>query len=167
MIWVRGYPLYREKAAPNPRGVPQGGLGPGLGWRLPPKPGVGPPRAPPHSVLHVRHGLAFSAPWHATFNAACRRTNGPLAAGMTDVMADRRRSECCAHAPVVSKGHDLRLLHPVTINERFFTPYLDLDQRFSPRWSAREDPTPWWSRTARSRRHLRRNDVGDHPRCSA
>lgn len=145
---------------------PKGGRARGWGGGCLPSQGSGRPE--PLLTLFCMCGMGWrSQPWHATFNAACRRTNGPLAAGMTDVMADRRRSECCARAPVVSKGHDLRLLHPVTINERFFTPYLDLDQRFSPRWSAREDPTPWWSRTARSRRHLRRNDVGDHPCCSA
>uniref|UniRef100_A0A0E0IIT0 F-box domain-containing protein n=1 Tax=Oryza nivara TaxID=4536 RepID=A0A0E0IIT0_ORYNI len=93
----------REKAAPNPCAPPEGGRARGWSGGCLPCQGLGRPN-PLHALSRVcglggcsqRPPTTFikaASARHIAFNATCRRTNRPLAAGMTDVTVAR---ETCA-----------------------------------------------------------------------
>lgn len=131
------YHVQREKAAPNPRAPRGSGLG--LERRLPTMPGVGLPRAPdPLHALSRACGLgghsqrpptAFieaALARHVAFNAMCRRTNWPLVAGMTDVMAVREPCACTC----CLKGTWPAAARLIAINEGIFALHLSSDRFF-------------------------------------
>lgn len=124
------YHVQREKAAPNPRAPP--GVGPRVGARR------------LHAWVGRRPDLhaCLAAAWaalppptafieaalarHVAFNAMCRRTNWPLVAGMTDVMAVREPCACTC----CLKGTWPAAARLIAINEGIFALHLSSDRFF-------------------------------------